>query len=55
MMKSTVSTISSFREGAGNGSYRRVVDLDFISLAEFKRAVTLTHSLKEYDVATLYC
>jgi DNA gyrase subunit B len=35
--------------GSGNGSYRRVVDLDFISLAEFKRAVTLTHSLKEYD------
>lgn len=35
--------------GTGNGSYRRVVDLDFISLAEFKRAVTLTHSLKEYD------
>jgi DNA gyrase subunit B len=35
--------------GTGNGSYRRVVDLDFISLAEFKRAVALTHSLEEYD------
>jgi len=35
--------------GTGNGSYRRVVDLGFISLAEFKRAVTLTHSLAEYD------
>ncbi len=35
--------------GAGNGTYRRVVDLDFISLAEFKRAVNLTHSLAEYD------
>jgi DNA gyrase subunit B len=35
--------------GAGNGSYRRVVDLDFISLAEFKRAVALTRLLAEYD------
>jgi DNA gyrase subunit B len=35
--------------GAANGSYRRVIDLDFISLAEFKRAVSLTHSLAEYD------
>jgi DNA gyrase subunit B len=35
--------------GAGNGSYRRVINLDFISLAEFKRAVALTHSLAEYD------
>ncbi len=35
--------------GATNGSYRRVIDLDFISRAEFKRAVSLTHSLAEYD------
>jgi len=32
-----------------NGSYQRTIDHEFISLAEFKRAVSLTHSLKEYD------
>jgi DNA gyrase subunit B len=35
--------------GTGNGTYRRVIDLEFISLAEFKRAVSLTHLLAEYD------
>ena len=32
-----------------NGPYQRTIDHEFISLAEFKRAVSLTHSLKEYD------
>jgi DNA gyrase subunit B len=32
-----------------NGPYHRTIDHEFISLAEFKRAVSLTHSLKEYD------
>jgi len=32
-----------------NGPYQRTIDHDFISLVEFKRAVSLTHSLKEYD------
>jgi DNA gyrase subunit B len=35
--------------GSENGSYRRVIDLDFISLAEFKRLLALTHSLADYD------
>lgn len=32
-----------------NGPYHRTIDHEFIALAEFKRAVSLTHSLKEYD------
>ena len=32
-----------------NGPYHRTINHEFISLAEFKRAVSLTHSLKEYD------
>jgi len=32
-----------------NGPYQRTIDHDFVSLAEFKRAVSLTHSLEEYD------
>jgi len=35
--------------GPENGNYRRVFDLSFISLAEYKRAVSLAHALKEYD------
>jgi DNA gyrase subunit B len=34
---------------ADNGNYQRVIDHEFISLAEYKRAVALTHSLAEYD------
>ena len=34
---------------ADNGSYRRVIDHDFISLAEYKRTLALTRSLAEYD------
>jgi DNA gyrase subunit B len=37
--------------GPENGSYRRVFDLSFISLAEYKRAISLAHALKEYDKA----
>jgi DNA gyrase subunit B len=32
-----------------NGPYHRIIDHEFLSLAEFKRAVSLTQSLKEYD------
>ncbi len=35
--------------GKDNGNYRKVIDLDFFSLPEYKRAVALTHSLAEYD------
>ncbi|MFN8005566.1 MAG: DNA topoisomerase (ATP-hydrolyzing) subunit B [Terriglobia bacterium] len=33
-----------------NASYRRVIDQDFISLAEYKRTLALTRSLAEYDL-----
>ncbi len=32
-----------------NGNYQRRIDHDFLSLAEFKRAVALKHALAEYD------
>jgi DNA gyrase subunit B len=32
-----------------NGNYQRLIDYEFISLAEYKRAVALTHVLAEYD------
>ena len=35
--------------GPENGSYRRVFDLNFISMAEYKRAIALSHSLKDND------
>ena len=34
---------------ADNGNYQRVIDHEFISLAEYKRAVALAHSLAEHD------
>jgi DNA gyrase subunit B len=34
---------------ADNGYYQRVIDHEFISLAEYKRAVALAHSLAEHD------
>jgi DNA gyrase subunit B len=37
--------------GPENGNYRRVFDLNFISMAEYKRAVSLGHALREYDRA----
>ena len=37
-----------------NGPYQRTIDHEFISLAEFKRAVSLTHSLKEYDTPPFF-
>jgi len=37
-----------------NGFYQRTIDYEFISLAEFKRAVSLTHSLKEYDTPPFF-
>jgi DNA gyrase subunit B len=37
--------------GPDNGNYRRVFDLNFISMAEYKRAVSLMHALREYDRA----
>lgn len=32
-----------------NGNYQRLIDHEFLSLAEFKRAVALKHALAEYD------
>jgi DNA gyrase subunit B len=32
-----------------NGGYRRVIDQDFISLVEYKRTLSLSRSLAEYD------
>ena len=37
-----------------NGPYQRTIDHEFITLAEFKRAVSLTHSLKEYDTPPFF-
>jgi DNA gyrase subunit B len=37
-----------------NGPYQRTIDHEFIALAEFKRAVSLTHSLKEYDTPPFF-
>jgi DNA gyrase subunit B len=35
--------------GPENGNYRRVIDLNFISMAEYKRALSLAHALREHD------
>ncbi len=35
--------------GAENGSQQRTIDLEFITLPEYKRAVTLTHALADFD------
>jgi DNA gyrase subunit B len=35
--------------GTENGSYRRLIDLDFLSLPDYKRALALTKSLADYD------
>lgn len=35
--------------GPENGSYHREIDLNFVSMPEYKRAISLAHSLKEYD------
>ena len=37
-----------------NGPYQRTINHEFVSLAEFKRAVSLTNSLKEYDNPPFY-
>ncbi|MFN0158306.1 MAG: DNA topoisomerase (ATP-hydrolyzing) subunit B [Bacteroidota bacterium] len=37
-----------------NGNYQRVIDHEFISLAEYKRAVALTHSLAEHDTPPFF-
>ncbi len=35
--------------GTENGNYRRVIDLDFLSLVDYKRSMALAKSLAEYD------
>ncbi len=35
--------------GTENGNFRRVIDLDFLSLVDYKRSMALAKSLAEYD------
>jgi DNA gyrase subunit B len=35
--------------GPENGSYHREIDLNFVSMPEYKRAISLAHSLREFD------